>query len=243
MIDNINRATRQLRVVGSPVDTWEHILVYGVITRMPPRTLSIWETTQDLNEMPKLSDVLEFLEKRARGQLNLNQSTFKSPNQERMSENWQQKQNSYSNDKPFFKQNLQRANDHSGMNNNTVKCNNCNGAHTMYSCQKFKAMSLDEKKKTVREKNLCWNCFSPNHRVNSQSCKAGTCKRCNKGLKHNSLLCNVATMTTRMINFNNAPLTTNTDGAIASTLQQASDRTTYQPPHWTNNGANLQNFQ
>lgn len=71
MIDTTNRVIRQLRVAGSPVDHWDHFMVYTLVSRMPPRTLTIWETTQDLDQMPTLEAVLKFLERRACGIINL----------------------------------------------------------------------------------------------------------------------------------------------------------------------------
>lgn len=63
MIDTVNRVTRQLQVMGSPIQHWDHFLVHLVISRMAPRSLSAWETMQDLREMPHLDAVLRFLSK------------------------------------------------------------------------------------------------------------------------------------------------------------------------------------
>lgn len=72
MLDTTNRVIRQLQINGSPVDTWDEILSYNLLTRMPPKTLSEWETTQNHTEMPTLQDILNFLEKRSNGYTNLN---------------------------------------------------------------------------------------------------------------------------------------------------------------------------
>lgn len=75
MIDTTNSVLRQLRVCGSPVEQWDHMLVHHLITRMPPKISASWETSHNLSEMPKVEMVLKFLEKRARGQLNINQTS------------------------------------------------------------------------------------------------------------------------------------------------------------------------
>lgn len=62
-IDTTNSVLRQLRVCGSPVEHWDQFLVHHLITRMAPRVLANWETSHDLNEMPKLDVVLKFMEK------------------------------------------------------------------------------------------------------------------------------------------------------------------------------------
>lgn len=50
---------------------------------------------------------------------------------------------------------------------------------------KFKEISLPERKKVTRENELCHNCLKPFHV--SKDCFGKECVRCNK--KHNSLLC------------------------------------------------------
>lgn len=70
MIDTTNSEIRQLRVNGSPVEHWDQLIIYTLITRMPSKTLAVWEEINDFSDMPTLDDVLNFLGKRARGQLN-----------------------------------------------------------------------------------------------------------------------------------------------------------------------------
>lgn len=182
LIDTINRVTRQLKVAGSPVDHWDHILVFDIVNRMPPRTRTQWETMYDQKEMPTVTFVTEFLEKRARGQLNLHQSTV---NEKDESEKQSHRPMSKNGKPPNRAQN----NAQSGTSSE-LSCYHCKQPHAMFRCQKFAALPLHERKNRVRDLKLCINCFSPNHMSNSLSCGSGPCKRCNKGLKHNSLLCN-----------------------------------------------------
>lgn len=80
MIDTIGRVTSQLATAKLPVKEWDAIFIYMLITKMPPRTKIEWETNHNLNQLPKLEQVLEFLDRRSRGQLNVMQSSSQ-PNQ------------------------------------------------------------------------------------------------------------------------------------------------------------------
>ena len=37
------------------------------------------------------------------------------------------------------------------------------GQHALWSCEKFKAMKIDERREYVQKARLCFNCFSPAH--------------------------------------------------------------------------------
>lgn len=123
MIDTANRVVRQLRVAGSPVDQWDHFMVYALVSRMAPRTLTSWETTQDLEAMPTLDDVLRFLERRARGIINLNasQSNEDRPKVESRAAN---RAENRSENRSENRAEYRAENSSSGL-----KCFKCNGAH------------------------------------------------------------------------------------------------------------------
>ncbi|UYV60969.1 hypothetical protein LAZ67_1002943 [Cordylochernes scorpioides] len=70
---------------------------------------------------------------------------------------------------------------------NRVKCTYCNSSHKLGTCQEFAKLSLDDRIKFVRSKNLCINCLGVNHYANH--CKlTATCKVCNR--KHHTTLHN-----------------------------------------------------
>lgn len=188
MIDTTNRCVRQLEVIGEPVGTWDHMIVYNLIVRMPPTTQNLWETSHELCEMPSLKQVLNFLEKRSNGFVNMTRfGSHQSLNQ--ISNNNNGAKHTGANNR----QNNQRNNFNPSANKNVPKggltCHNCKLPHTMMNCATFKSMPVRERENRVRELKLCLNCFSPNHAAKSLSCKSGPCHRCKKGLFHNSLLC------------------------------------------------------
>lgn len=64
-------------------------------------------------------------------------------------------------------------------------CIECQGAHYLHKCDRFKSMTMAQKRAFLDYNRLCHNCFSSSHTTGQ--CKQGVCKRC--GTKHNSLLC------------------------------------------------------
>lgn len=193
LIDTTNRVLRQLRVVGCPVDKWDNFVVHALISRMAPRTLQEWETSQDLRQMPSVDDVVKFLERRARGIVNLKQSQTQTQNES----SEQQYKERYTGTKPKVKlvQNANQQNQ-SRANPNALgggTCYNCQQIHPMYRCKQFLSLTVNQRRDRTRELQLCFNCFMPTHRAGSQSCKFGACKSC-PGKLHNSLLCKAEQM-------------------------------------------------
>lgn len=184
LIDTTNRIMRQLSVMNCPVEHWDHMMVYVLIARMAPRTLEAWETSRDLREMPPLDEVLNFLERRSRGIINLSQSQPSTPNNNGPNE--RSNGAKYTGSKPKQGANNTYKSDSNG--DGAISCHNCGNPHPMYRCQKFQALTLNQRRDRARDLHLCFNCLKPTHSANSRSCQFGDCKKC-PGKRHNSLLC------------------------------------------------------
>lgn len=65
-----------------------------------------------------------------------------------------------------------------------ITCNFCNGLHAIQNCKKFLSLSVPERSKRVREKNLCSNCRRDIHSL--EECTSGSCVVYHK--KHHTLL-------------------------------------------------------
>lgn len=65
-----------------------------------------------------------------------------------------------------------------------MHCPQCKGDHALIRCQKFRAMSFNERQRAVRNDLMCQNCLVLSH--STHQCPKGPCKKC--GVKHNSLL-------------------------------------------------------
>lgn len=179
MIDTTNRVIRQLRVAGSPVDHWDHFMVYTLVSRMAPRTLTNWETTQDLETMPTLETVLRFLERRARGIINLS-ANHTGPERPRANEQRPNEQRS-NEQRPQFERRGEQA-------STSIQCYKCNGPHPIFKCDQVIKKTLKEKEQIIGGLKLCKNCLRKDHEAGSPQCRAGKCKNCAKGF-HNSILC------------------------------------------------------
>lgn len=139
LIDTVNRVLRQLSVTNCPVEHWNHIMVYIVIARMAPRTLEAWETTQDLREMPLLENVLNFLERRSRGIINLQNSQPSTSNSGANERN-----NGAKNTGTKPKQPSSQA------NTNGLSCYHCQQPHPMHRCKRFEGLQLNERRDRVQ---------------------------------------------------------------------------------------------
>ena len=48
-------------------------------------------------------------------------------------------------------------------------CLMCGECHTLFGCQRFKSLSVDERISFVKQNKLCFNCLLPNHQSSSCS--------------------------------------------------------------------------
>lgn len=63
-------------------------------------------------------------------------------------------------------------------------CRYCNRNHSIHTCLKFTEISVDERAKFTKDKQLCYNCL--NHNFNKKCFSQSRCRICNKA--HSTLL-------------------------------------------------------
>lgn len=130
--------------------------------------------------MPPLQEILNFLERRARGMIN----SIGADN------NKKKEQKSKDNGSKSKSQSSSSSNSTSSQSNSTgIKCYKCTGPHPIYRCAEVIKKPLNERIKIVRGLKLCLNCLRLNHEAGTSNCKAGACRQCKKGELHNSILC------------------------------------------------------
>lgn len=67
------------------------------------------------------------------------------------------------------------------------KCMQCNENHALFMCDKFKSLSVHERRETVKQKSLCWLCLKGTPKHTALECKfKKMCPQCDK--RHNGLL-------------------------------------------------------
>ncbi|XP_031638150.1 putative vacuolar protein sorting-associated protein 13B [Contarinia nasturtii] len=229
MIDTTNSVIRQLRVRGSPVNDWDQVIVHTLLSRMAPRSLAVWEETEEGNEMPSVQNVLDFLTKRARAQLNREQIQPSNRNNNGGQSNSNNEQNRVENSSGNSNSKQSITQHGESEPQWRISCNNCQLLHPMFRCSSFLEMSVPERQNRVRELNLCSNCFSNGHKAGAPSCKMSPCKRCNRGLYHNTLLCSVPMASSNALAVNNWQIPTWSEQPHALGSQPIST-TVYQPP-------------
>ncbi|KAJ8962890.1 hypothetical protein NQ318_001300 [Aromia moschata] len=69
-------------------------------------------------------------------------------------------------------------------NSKEMQCHFCKQPHSIYSCNQFIQLPINQRIAEVKQRKLCLNCLKPNHV--SWNCKAKMCMKCNK--PHNSLI-------------------------------------------------------
>lgn len=192
LVDTTNRVLRQLAspAIGAPTEHWDHFVVYLLLVRCPPRTISAWETAHRQMRMPTLAEFTTFLNQRAMSLLTFGPSTSKTnvPGQKQTKES----SNGNSNAKP---KSDNKPTNQTETQQRALQCHNCKLPHPLYRCLAFLQMSVSDRKKRVRELALCDNCFMTGHRAGTPQCQFGACRRCNRNQFHNTLLCDIPTAT------------------------------------------------
>ncbi|CAH0727548.1 unnamed protein product, partial [Brenthis ino] len=68
--------------------------------------------------------------------------------------------------------------------NNFIKCPHCSQSHSLYKCESFRILSIENRIKKANDYNVCLNCLRFGH--TAKQCKLSHCKYCKT--KHNTLL-------------------------------------------------------
>lgn len=162
---------RALKALGQPVRHWDAWLVTLVCIQLDPITAGEWQLRQNNKELPTYADIELFLSKRVSAYEVCNNSvnTFDKSTKTKPTHH------SNSNNKAFFTQSKDQR---------TIKCPLCFEQHKLYFCEKFKLMSIADRRNVVMIAKLCFNCLNYGHQVSA--CKFSHCPKCNK--KHNSKL-------------------------------------------------------
>lgn len=215
VVNVVQGVLRQLKAQKIEVEHWDPIIIYHLSQLLPTITMDVWEQKRKIGESPKLVDMLDFVQGRARGKLyidhgkheqkgnNKTSHTF-TPIKERSSHqhgrqfpSWRAdtyKRNSEPSGKP-----QQSYADGKGQQQPArqygqpplkgvaieLKCKMCGEGHHLYRCSKFLTASLGKRIELVDQWGLCRNCLRKHEK---NACAFGNCVRC-KTEQHNSVLC------------------------------------------------------
>ncbi|UYV82844.1 hypothetical protein LAZ67_22001050 [Cordylochernes scorpioides] len=161
LIDTVKLNLRNLELLGIDEEQLGNMLLTTFILKKIDSNMNKdFELSLKENTFPTLQDLLTFLEKHRKGLDHINGKIYQKEDNVRKTFKTYQ------------------------VNTNIIKCTYCNSSHKLGTCQEFAKLSLDDRIKFVRSKNLCINCLGVNHYANN--CKiTSTCKVCNR--KHHTL--------------------------------------------------------
>lgn len=191
LIDTVNRNLRALKTIGEPVESWDTLIIYLIVTKLDSSTEREWENHKGSirsglhgNSTLKLDDLLTFLKNKA-DTLEMISASHQKQTQSRDNNN----KSSNSND--FKKISFNKAHDvHSYVSTpySSEKpirvCAMCHKNHALYTCVMFLNMSVKERSMFVEKEKVCPNCLRLGHSV--ADCNFGPCRLCQK--RHNGLL-------------------------------------------------------
>jgi hypothetical protein len=158
-------------VQGLAVDPCaEIIFIYFVRKKLDPESRRQWSLDQK-NALPKMTELIDWLENRALALTNQPSSTSRPTNP------------------PSVPHRPKTALTATQEGAGGTGCPACSGHHSIYSCPAFKSMSLAQRKSCVSSHGLCYNCLGK-HLVSACQSQR-TCNNCSK--QHHTLLHNDST--------------------------------------------------
>jgi len=153
LCDTFNECTRSLKLLKLEVDKWDVILVFLALEKSNEESKKQWLLTQG-DELPKLSTLLEFWEKRA--------TALAGPSKSSSKKSPSTSTSSY----------------HTTQGQSKGSCPYCNEGHPLYKCNEYNGLSIQGRSKYVNKAQLCTNCLSANKKGECPT--KATCKKCGK---------------------------------------------------------------
>lgn len=168
MISISKQASRAFRNLKRPVDQWDSWFVNLLLDQLDSVSKMLWESTlKSKNDFPTYAQMMEFLETRARSL----EAASREPSNEQGASPTKPKISTFNTMLKYSR--------------NTLRCRFCKGSHTISFCDKFKQLSVEQRRSAVQKDKLCSNCLRPGHVP--QDCPSQyRCRRCQN--RHHTLL-------------------------------------------------------
>ncbi|XP_044019526.1 uncharacterized protein LOC122859908 [Aphidius gifuensis] len=184
LVDTFRQRIKALENLQVKHNAWDIALVDFMLLKLNQDTIFAWEMTHNSHEIPKYSDLLEFLEQRARcANFALKEET--NTNENKKGEKPQVKKGGIS------------------LTTTTTRvCPICSETHSVYSCEIFKKFTQEERYKAAIKASLCLNCLKKGHGV--KDCKSTGCRTCDK--KHHTFLHRPTTIESDQANTTSVPV-------------------------------------
>lgn len=165
-VTNANKNLEALKNLKySHKQLWEFLSIYLLSKKLDFGSRKAFESERKVDELPTLPEFIEFFEKRCTVLENL-----------------------ASTDTPPQRKPVKASTFHTSVVSQVPQnpsCLYCNDAyHRIYTCYKFKNLSVAERKQFVKENRLCSNCLGSKHSLTQ--CKTKGCALCSQ--RHHTLL-------------------------------------------------------
>ncbi|XP_060879186.1 uncharacterized protein LOC132951391 [Metopolophium dirhodum] len=169
--DALNGHMRALEALGQEPTNWGPLLIHVILIKLDKTTLKEWESRAHGTEVPKLLELITFLESRYKilesietvKNINIKGSTITTSNEKKYIE--------------------KRGTSQLFASTSNLECYVCKSTHTIYKCPTFYNLTVPERIKRVTELKLCKICLRQHE---SKKCNAKFCFKCAK--VHNTLL-------------------------------------------------------
>ena len=169
LYDCIIKNIRCLGALGLPVDTWDTLLIFIIVSKFDNATRRAWEQYEIPGELATFDELSCFLKKRC--EVLEAVSTPPSKNENHIAVGSRLK-------KPLNVSGTY-------FSSNQFACQFCNGSHNIYNCANFSKLSINDRINEAKKLHFCLNCLRKNHVLKDCFSKS-SCRRCNK--KHHTLL-------------------------------------------------------
>nr|XP_034824254.1 uncharacterized protein LOC117982080 [Maniola hyperantus] len=177
-----------LKSVHLPVDHWDFVLVYNILSKLDTNLRRDFEEKHSDTELPSYTQLKEFLHSKCEALLRDTHFTEQAkqikPTQKVSFQPAQAKRVPASHVLIAAEESLAEVHSPTPVTR-PVTCSFCNESHSISSCPEFLKKSVDERMNIATEKSWCYNCLRSSHQLRNCnsifSCR--TCKR-----KHHSLL-------------------------------------------------------
>lgn len=190
MIDTTDQHLRMLKRFDVDTEQWSAIICVILLGKIDNETRGLWETKDNLPNIPDMNALFSHLEQRILAIRNMEQSARQYA---------LVSQPAIANDKPAKASPRQPQHDSkNGVNRKPASkaepmppskpCPMCaNGVeHFLWRCDAFRALDSAKKLDLLKSWNICEVCLVANHAA--ADCSKGICPNCHKG-KHNTAVC------------------------------------------------------
>lgn len=171
LVDSLMQHRTCLERLG--IEIHPTVAVHILQSKLPKYTLTKWEESINLEELPSLDNLIQFINRIA-----VCTSRYdKRPNSSHSDNNSKQPQSKK------IRPNSQKPSHQVLTTDNSSNCPACQkNKHPLYACDDFKNQNLKRKYEIIKRANVCKICL----RVHKNSCTYHKCKEC--GENHNILL-------------------------------------------------------